>query len=61
MRTLQTPTKADLAPNSLAVWRGSGEPRVRAGEARVLWLILALALLLRLGYALPLDRAAPYT
>lgn len=28
---------------------------------RALWLILALALLLRLAYALPLDRAAPYT
>jgi len=58
---MQTPTKANLTSNPRSVWSGGSEPRIRGDEAKILWLILALALLLRLAYALPLDRAAPYT
>lgn len=36
-------------------------PPITSGHRRALWLILALALLLRLVYALPQDRSAPYT
>lgn len=52
---------AHLTPNPLSLWRRGSEPQVCGGGVKILWLILALALLLRLAYALPLDRAAPYT
>lgn len=59
---MQAPSDpANLTPANLRFAAPSLEGKGGGGEVKILWLILALALLLRLAYALPLDRAAPYT